>query len=283
MLTLFSLRKELKAKANSKRAKSSQRFFKTGKGEYGEGDIFLGVSVPEIRKIAKRHKDLNLKEIGQLLKSKIHPHTKRGLAPLAQENNYPRYGVGVHEERQTALLILVDKFQSLNNSMELFNEQKIKERREIFNFYLKNTKYINNWDLVDLSAPKIVGEYLLDKSKTIRYKLLRQLAESKNLWERRIAVLTTYAFIKKNKFIEILKISEMLLNDKHDLIQKAVGWMLREVGKPRNVHRDALRGKRSQKTLEKFLKKHASKMPRVMLIYAIEKFPETRRRYSVNR
>jgi len=235
MSTLTNLRKELKSKANPKRAKSSQRFFKTGKGEYGEGDRFLGVVVLETRKIAQRYKDLGFKDLRTLLKSKV------------------------HEERLAALLILVHQFQGAS-----IDGSKI-TKKEIFNFYLKNTKYINNWDLVDGSAPKIVGEYLLglasiNGSKKILYKL----AESRNLWERRIAILATYAFIRQNKFEEILKIAEMLLNDKEDLIHKAVGWMLREVGK------------KSQAVLEKFLKKYASKMPRVTLRYAIERLTSGR-------
>jgi len=246
MLTFANLRQELKSKANPKKAKLLQRYFKTGKGEYGEGDIFLGIAVPEIRKIAKKYKDLGFsaqsgsasggKDLRELLKSKI------------------------HEERLLALLILVEQFQ------RAMLEHSTSARDKIFNFYLKNTKYINNWDLVDLSAPKIVGEYLL-RSASINgsTRILYKLAKSKNLWERRIAILATYAFIRKNQFAEILKISEMVLKDKEDLIHKAVGWMLREVGK------------RSQTTLEKFLKKHASKMPRIMLRYAIEKFPEEKR------
>jgi len=263
MPTLFNFRKELKLKADPKKAKILQRFFKTGKGEYGEGDMFLGISVPEIRKIARKYSDLKLKEISELLKSKI------------------------HEERVAALRILVNQFQGTMLKHSVMLKHNTQAGDKIFNFYLKNTKYINNWDLVDLSAPKIVGEYLLDKPKIIRYKLLRQLAESKNLWERRIAILATYAFIKKNQFKETLKIAEKMLptlrpsrrrsgprppqgvgvlNGNHDLIHKAVGWMLREVGK------------KSQKTLEKFLKKNASKMPRVMLRYAIERLPEEKRR-----
>ncbi len=233
MPTLSNLRKELKSKANPKKAKILQGFFKTKSGEYGEGDVFLGIVVPETRKIAQGYKNLKFKELEKLLKSKI------------------------HEERLVALLILVHQFK-----IDTTCSSK-KERRRIAEFYLKNTKYINNWDLVDLSAPKIIGEYLLDKNRKILYKL----AKSRNIWERRIAIITTFTFIKNNQFIETLKIAEILLNDNHDLIHKAVGWMLREVGK------------RSQITLEKFLKKHASKMPRVMLRYAIEKFPETRRRY----
>ena len=219
--------KELKSKANPKQAKNLQRFFKTGLGEYGEGDIFLGLKVGGSREIAKKYQNLSLKETEKLLHSKI------------------------HEERLIALLILIHKFQT--------DKEDLKEK--IFKLYLKNTKYINNWDLVDLSAHKIIGEYLRNKSKKILYKLVK----SENIWERRIAVLTTFQFIKDNEFKESLKISKLLLKDKHDLIHKAVGWMLREIGK------------RSLVTEEKFLKTHYKKMPRTMLRYAIERFPEKRR------
>jgi len=226
MLTFLDFKKELKNKADPKRAKITQRFFKTSPGEYGEGDVFLGIAVPEIRKLVKKYSDLKIKEIIRLLHSKI------------------------HEERLTALLIMVNKFQ-------------IKENKEkIYDLYLKNTKYINNWDLVDLSADKIIGDYLLNKSKSILYKL----AKSKSIWERRISIIATFNFIKNNEFEETLKIAKILLNDEHDLIHKAVGWMLREVGK------------RDLKTEERFLKKYCKKMPRTMLRYAIEKFPEKKRK-----
>lgn len=226
MLTLLGLRKKLKDKANPKRAKILQRFFKTGPGEYGEGDIFLGIVVSDIRGVAKKYNSLKIEEVARLLCSKI------------------------HEERLTALLIIINKFQTGE------------DKKKIYNFYLKNTKYINSWDLVDLSADKIVGIYLLDKPKSILYKLAR----SKNIWERRISIIATFNFIKNNKFEETLKIAKILLNDEHDLIRKAVGWMLREIGK------------RNLKTEEKFLKKYYKKMPRTMLRYAIEKFPEKKRK-----
>ncbi len=226
-MTLKVLKKELRSKATLKRAKILQRFFKTGPGEYGEGDIFLGIKVPDSRTIVKKYSDIDFKEVEKLLHSKI------------------------HEERSVALGILIQKFQK--------GDEKQKEK--VFKLYLKNTKNVNNWDLVDSSADKIVGEYLMDKPKNILYKL----AKSKNLWERRIAIMSTFQFIKKNKFKETLKISEMLLSDSHDLIHKAVGWMLREAGK------------RSLATEERFLKKHYQKMPRTMLRYAIERFPERKR------
>jgi len=226
MLTFLDLKKELKTKSSPKKAKILQRFFKTGPEEYGEGDVFLGIAVPEIRKLVKKYSDLKIKEIIKLLHSKI------------------------HEERLIALLIMVKKFQIEKN------------KEKIYNLYLKNTKYINNWDLVDLSANKIVGDYLLDKPKSILYKLAR----SKSVWERRISIIATFNFIKNNKFEETLKIARILLNDKHDLIHKAVGWMLREIGK------------RDLKTEERFLKKYYPKMPRTMLRYAIKKFPEKKRK-----
>lgn len=224
MTILLEIRKEIKKAGDQEKAKVSQRFFKTGRGEYGEGDIFLGITVPKSRQIAKKHSSLSFKEIDQLLHSKI------------------------HEERLIALLILVQQF-----------EREEKRRKEIFDFYLQNSLFINNWDLVDLSAHKIVGAYLFDKPKNILF----DLAQSKNIWERRIAIISTYYFIKKGEFKEILKIAKMQLFDSHDLIHKAVGWMLREVGKS------------SQKTLEQFLKENHKKMPRTTLRYATERFPKT--------
>lgn len=205
-----------------------QRFFKTGKGQYGEGDIFWGLTVPQSRTIAKKFKNLNIQEIKKLLTSPV------------------------HEVRLIALLILVEQFTNGD----------VIQQRIISNFYLKNTKHINNWDLVDLSASKILGRWLLDKDTTVLYKLIR----SNNLWERRIAIVATYAFIRANQFKHTIKLSEKLLHDKHDLMHKAVGWMLREMGK------------RSIDDLINFLNKHSEIMPRTMLRYAIEKFPEKERR-----
>lgn len=226
-VSLNNLKKEIKTKADSKKAEILQRFFKTGKGDYGEGDLFLGIMVPEQREIAKKYNTLPLADIIKLLKSKI------------------------HEERLIVLFILVDKFQKGDN----------RKKERIYKLYLNNAKYINNWDLVDLSADKIVGEYLKDKPK----KILYQLAQSRNLWERRIAIMATFQFIKNGQFKDTLKISKILISDEHDLIHKAVGWMLREVGK------------RERGTEEAFLKKYYKKMPRTMLRYAIERFPEKRR------
>ncbi len=230
MFNLNSLKQEIKSLANPEKAKIYQRFFKTDKGEYGEGDIFLGLTVPQTRAIAKKYHNLSIEEISQLLNSKI------------------------HEERLLSLLILVEQFKkSKKNNLE---------KRKIFEFYLANSEKVNNWDLVDLSAPNIVGEFLFNDDKSI----LKQLAGSNNIWQRRISIISTYAFIKRKKFGETLLIADILLNDTHDLIHKAVGWMLREVGK-RNIE-----------TLEIFLKERYKQMPRTMLRYAIEKFPEEKRK-----
>ncbi len=229
-MTLIQLKKDLYNIANPTKAKILQRFFKTGPGQYGEGDIFLGVMVPDSRKIARKYLNLSFQDIKELLKSKI------------------------HEERLTALLLLGEKFKKGN----------YQEKENIISFYLQSTQYVNNWDLVDLSAHQILGEYLLLNPEE-KY-LLGKLAKSSLVWERRISMIATYAFIKRNHFQETLKISEILLNDKHDLIHKAVGWMLREVGK------------RDQEAEENFLKKYYKIMPRTMLRYAIERFDEKKKK-----
>ena len=222
------IEEDLRSLANPEKAKILQRFFKTGPGQYGEGDIFLGLTVPQIRVIAKNYfKEISLLDIQKLVESKY------------------------HEFRMCGLIILTYKY-------EKFEE----ERQRIYHFYLKNTKYINNWDLVDVTTPRIVGVHLLDKDRSILY----QLANSKDLWEKRIAILATFPFIRANDFKDCLAISEILLNDKHDLMHKAVGWMLREVGK------------RDVSVLENFLDKHIKEMPRTMLRYAIEKFKEEKRK-----
>lgn len=209
-------------------------FFKTGKGQYGEGDLFLGIDVPDTRKMAKDYVHLNLNEISKILTNKY------------------------HEIRLAGLLILVNKYQKANK----------KEQKEIFDFYLKNYKSINNWDLVDLSAYHIVGDYLLDKDKNI----LEKLAKSKNLWQKRIAIISTFAFIQKGQGEWTFRIVKILMQDPNDLIHKACGWMLREVGK-----------KVSDKELKKFLDEWGTKMPRTMLRYAIEKFEEKERLYYLNK
>ncbi len=230
---LNQLKKEVRNQANPEKAKLLMGFFKTGKGEYGEGDIFVGLMVPESRKIAKKYKDLSLNELQKLISSKI------------------------HEERLIALFILQNQYEKSEN------------KEKFIDFYLKNTRYINNWDLIDLSAPRILGDFLVNnpKKKTIIYKFSR----SKDLWEKRISILATFAFIRINKFEDTLKISEILLNDKHDLIHKAVGWMLRELGK------------RDQNIEEKFLKNHYKKMPRTMLRYSIERFDDKKRKFYMKK
>jgi 3-methyladenine DNA glycosylase AlkD len=227
---LNQLQKELNDSRDPEQAKNLQRYFKTGAGEYAEGDIFLGIKVPVQRQIAKKYLGLNYSEIQQLLNSKIHEH------------------------RFIALLLLLEKYKKAKKNRL--------EQRKIFEFYLKNTHNINNWDLVDVSAPTIVGGFL-QKEGT---ELLTNLAQSKNIWERRIAIISTASLIKKRRFGETLAISEILLKDEHDLIHKAVGWMLREVGK------------RNKPMLELFLMQRYNKMPRVMLRYAVEKFPENERK-----
>jgi len=234
-MTLNNLKKDLKKLANPKRAKVNQWFFKTGKGEYGEGDIFIGLTMPDARKIAKRYIHLPIKEVEHLLHSKIHEH------------------------RMVALVIWTYQFEKADN----------KTQEKIYKAYLKNTKWINNWDLVDVTTPGIVGMFLLDKDR----KILYDLAKSKNLWEKRIAILATFAFINKNKESkDTLKIAEILLDDEHDLIHKGVGWMLREVGK-----------RVSQQKEEEFLRKHYKKMPRTMLRYAIERFDEKKRQFYLKK
>jgi 3-methyladenine DNA glycosylase AlkD len=223
-LRLVDLERDLRRLSNPKQAKVSARFFKTGQGQYGEGDKFLGITVPKIRVIARTYRTISLTDIAKLMAS---PY---------------------HEARLCALLILVENFTKTDE----------KGRKEIYSFYLKNLKWVNNWDLVDLSAPKIIGSYLLHHPRAPLYKLVK----SNNIWERRVAIVATYEFIRHNDFIDTIKISAMLLRDKHDLIHKAVGWMLREVGK-----RDSL-------ILEDFLRRYYKIMPRTMLRYAIEKFPE---------
>lgn len=220
------LEKELNSLSDPERAKHSAGFFKTGKGEYGEGDEFLGITVPVQREAAKKYPDLSLDDLQSLLNSKI------------------------HECRLTALFILIAKYK------------KSDEKEKIAKFYLKNAENINNWDLVDLSAPNILGDFLLEKDKSILY----DFARSDNLWKKRISILSTLGFIKKNKFKDSLKIAEILLFDKHDLIHKAVGWIIREIGK------------RDLKTEEEFLGKYYKTMPRTCLRYAIEKFPEEKRK-----
>jgi len=228
-MSLVEFKKDFEKLKNPVQAKVLQGFFKTGPGQYGEGDIFLGIKVPVQREAIKKYLTLKLEDLQELLNTKI------------------------HEYRLSALFILVAQYKKAD----------AKNKKLIFNFYLKNSKNINNWDLVDLSAPNIVGDYLLDKDRKILYKL----ASSKNIWERRIAILATFTFLRDKDFKETIKISELLLKDEHDLIHKAVGWMLRESGK------------REEKVLLKFLDKYYKIMRRTMLRYAIEKLPENKRKF----
>jgi 3-methyladenine DNA glycosylase AlkD len=223
-MKINSIRNELKAMSDPSYAAVSQRFFKTGPGDYGEGDIFIGVRVPVLRRLAKKYTPLPSQLSVALLKSPV------------------------HEERHLALFLLMYLYQT--------GQERLKA--EIYQLYLAHTAYINNWDLVDTSAEQIVGHYLLGKDKGP----LHRLALSASLWERRIAIVATFCYIKKKQFEDTLKIAQMLLQDEHDLIHKAVGWMLREVGK------------RDQEVEIAFLNAHFRKMPRTMLRYAIEKFPE---------
>ena len=222
-----NITKRLRKMGNKEQAAISQRFFKTGPGEYGEGDIFLGIKVPVLRKLAKEYQDLSIMAVKTMLGSKY------------------------HEQRLLSLLIMVDQFSK--------GDQK--KKKDVYLLYLKSTRFINNWDLVDASAHHIIGPYLKDKSKAPLY----ELAQSKSLWERRIAIMATFHYIKVDDFSDTLKIARMLLADTEDLIHKAVGWMLREIGK------------RRLQSEEIFLKKHYQQMPRTMLRYAIEKFPEPKR------
>jgi 3-methyladenine DNA glycosylase AlkD len=227
---LDELLNELKSLANPVQAKNLQRFFKTGKGQYGEGDIFLGLKVPQTREIAKKYTELSFNDLQNLLNSAIHEH------------------------RMTALIILMNKYKKA--------KEDVFEKRKIYEFYMKNTQNINNWDLVDISCPRIVGDFLSREGT----ENLRMLAKSDNLWERRISIVSTFALIDKRNLGETLAIADMLIEDKHDLIHKAVGWALREVGK-KNIE-----------VLEIFLKPRYKTMPRTMLRYAIEKFPEEKRK-----
>ena len=227
-----SAQRQLRSLGCPEQAANLARFFKTGPGEYGEGDRFIGVKVPVIRKVAKEFKGLPLAEIKCLLHSEI------------------------HEERLLGLVILVGQFQKGNDAT----------RKSIYDLYLANIQHINNWDLVDLSAPQIVGGYL----ETRRRQPLDRLAKSASLWERRISIVATHWFIRRGDFADTLRIAEKLLGDKEDLIHKAVGWMLREVGK------------RDVAVLEEFLAEHCGVMPRTMLRYAIERLPEKKRRDYMN-
>ena len=224
---LRELRESLRREASPKDARFLQRYFKAGPGEYGEGDKFLGIRVPVTRKLAREFCELPQHDVVALLQAPI------------------------HEERLLALIILVNIFQCADEA----------GRAEIYALYLAQFDRVNNWDLVDSSAPYIVGPHLLNRSR----KILFRLARSKNLWHRRVAVLATFYFIRQNDFADALRLAERLRDDEHDLMHKAVGWMLREIGK------------RDVAVLKKFLQQHAARMPRTMLRYAIEKLSERER------
>lgn len=225
MSDVSQMKAELKALGSPEKAREASRFFKTGPGQYGEGDVFIGVTVPEIRAVAKRYLDLPLHDVEELIMSSI------------------------HEERLTALIVLVYQFGKGSEAT----------KKAIYDFYMTHTAYINNWDLVDTSAEFIVGPWLADKDKTV----LGQLAHSELVWDRRIAMLATFDYIKQGDPTDALTIVTLLLEDQHDLIQKAVGWMLREIGK-----------RCSEKAEKEYLQKHYKTMSRTTLRYAIERFPK---------
>lgn len=229
MKELENLKKDIRKYKDAECAKLLQRYFKTGPGEYGEGDIFLGLKVGQVKNVAKKYQNVSLSIVEKLLTSKI------------------------HEQRTVAIFILIHQFEKAD----------LKEKNKIYKFYLKNISGINNWDLVDISCHKIIGKYL-DISGSSR-DILYKFAKSSNFWKRRISIITTFQFIRNQDFKDALKIAEILLNDKEDLIHKAVGWVLRAIGD------------KNFAVEEKFLKKHYKKMPRTMLRYAIEKFPEEKR------
>lgn len=224
---------KLQALSNAEKREIFPRFFKAGKGEYGEGDRFLGVTVPNIRAIAKLHKDISIEEIRELIRSEW------------------------HEVRLCALIIMVEKSKKKDEAL----------RKELFNLYLSQTKRINNWDLVDLSCRFIIGEYLLDKSRDILY----QLAQSSLLWDNRIAIVSTYAFIRKGQLEDTYALSDLMMQHPHDLMHKAIGWMLREAGK------------RNPERLYDYVMSHRADMPRTMLRYAIEKFSPKERAILMKR
>ena len=224
---------ELQALSNAEKREIFPRFFKAGKGEYGEGDRFLGVTVPNIRAIAKLHKDVSIEEIRKLIQSEW------------------------HEVRLCALIIMVEKSKKKDEAL----------RKELFNLYLSQTKRINNWNLVDLSCRFIIGEYLLDKSRDILY----HLAQSPLLWDNRIAIVSTYAFIRKGQLEDTYALSDLMMQHPHDLMHKAIGWMLREAGK------------RDSERLYDYVMSHRADMPRTMLRYAIEKFSPTERSILMKR
>ena len=230
---ISSVQRELRRLGDPQRAGILQRFFKTGPGEYAEGDKFLGITVPQTRKLVRKYSHLTLNQVQTL------------------------FGSDYHEERLLAVLILVAQFKKADAELQ----------QRIFRFYVKNKRYVNNWDLVDSSSPVIVGGFLRDKERTLLYNY----AQSKNLWDRRIAIMSTFTFIRVGDFSDSLALARILLQDSHDLIHKAVGWMLREIGK------------RDLTTEERFLDAHSSQMPRTMLRYAIEKFDKNKKQHYLGK
>jgi len=224
---------DFRKQADPEHASRLQGFFKTGKGEYGEGDVFLGLRVPDQRKIAKKYRELPIPDVLRLIQS------------------------GIHEHRLTSMFILTHQFNKGNEET----------RKRIVDLYLANTSYVNNWDIVDSSAHKILGAWLIDKPRDVLYTL----AESESLWEKRISIISTFAFINKGDFEDALALAEKLVSDEHDLIHKASGWVIREVGK------------KDQQALEGFLLRHYKTMPRTMLRYAIERLPEDRRKFFMGK
>ena len=225
---------DLDGAADPERARHLQRFFRTGPGEYGEGDRFLGLHVPQVRAAARRHRDLPLPDLADVLASPYHEH------------------------RQAALFVLVDRYRRSAPA----------DRETIVRFYLERLDAVNSWDLVDGSAPHVLGAHLSSRDRAVLY----ELARSGRLWRQRVAVLATFPFIRAGQFDDTLRLAELLRDHPHDLIHKAVGWMLREIGK------------RDRTAAERFLDRHAAHMPRTMLRYAIERFePERRRSYLQRR
>ena len=246
MTKTVSIRRDLAQYIDNDKQQILPKFFKTGKGEYGEGDKFLGITVPNIRKIAKCFLDVDFDALSELLHSPW------------------------HEERMCALLIMVEQFK-LTQKKSWIKNHSIQEgeaiRRKYNELYLAHTQFVNNWDLVDLTAPTLVGSYLINKE----HHKIYELAHSKNLWEQRIAVVSTLTFIKQKNFDDIYALAEVLLHHPHDLMQKAIGWMLREAGK------------QNKSKLMAFLELHAPEMPRTMLRYSIEKFSEDERHYFMKK
>ena len=232
-MALIQLKKRLKSLANSKRAEHSMNFMQTKNEGYGKGDQFLGIMVPNLRKVAKQFNTLTLQELEKLLQNPI------------------------HEYRLTSLFIIIDQFQHGDK----------KKQKCLIELYKRNLRYVNNWDLVDISAPNLFGIYLRDRSK----KILYDYAKSPDLWRRRVGIMSTFGFIRQGEYKDTLAIAKILLHDEHDLIHKAVGWMLREIGK------------RDKKVLITFLDKHYNTMPRTMLRYSIEKFNNKERAHYMKK